>query len=186
MSIYVEDNNKHVVRCYYTSPKIEESIERLLKADEELMYSETLPGYKVDFVEEESCKDVEMRDATPKERESIDKYINSISTTTGVNIMKLEQEPILDKIRMEIIDTGAYEQEVHGKTEFLEGINYCLSIIDKYKAKMLPGNTSNGSMIQDIFPNQKVSVFADGHGHKMISVKFTETEWNAPYNGVEE
>ena len=48
----------------------------------------------------------------------------------------LEQEPILDKIRMEIIDTGAYEQEVHGKTEFLEGINYCLSIIDKYKAEM--------------------------------------------------
>ena len=39
---------------------------------------------------------------------------------------------ILDRIRAEIMDTGAYEQEVHGKTEFLVGINYCLSVIDKY------------------------------------------------------
>ena len=47
----------------------------------------------------------------------------------------LEQEPILDKIRAEIQDTGAYEQEVNGKTEFLKGIIYCLNIIDKYKAE---------------------------------------------------
>lgn len=49
-------------------------------------------------------------------------------------IKALEQELILDKIRAEIIDTGAYEQETHGKTEFLESINYCLGVIDKYKA----------------------------------------------------
>lgn len=42
---------------------------------------------------------------------------------------------ILDKIIAEIEDTGAYEQEVHGKTEFLKGITFCLSIIDKYKAE---------------------------------------------------
>lgn len=42
---------------------------------------------------------------------------------------------VLDKIRAEIIDTGAYEQEVNGKTEFLKGINYCLGVIDKYKAE---------------------------------------------------
>lgn len=42
---------------------------------------------------------------------------------------------VLDKIRAEIVDSGAYEQEVNGKTEFLEGINYCLSVIDKYKAE---------------------------------------------------
>lgn len=40
---------------------------------------------------------------------------------------------IIDKIRAEIEDTGAYEQEVNGKTEFLKGITYCLNIIDKYK-----------------------------------------------------
>lgn len=39
---------------------------------------------------------------------------------------------VLDKIKAEIEDTGAYEQEVNGKTEFLKGINYCLSVIDKY------------------------------------------------------
>ena len=45
---------------------------------------------------------------------------------------QIEQEPVLDKIRVEIIDTGAYEQETKGKTEFLKGINYCLSVFDKY------------------------------------------------------
>lgn len=50
-------------------------------------------------------------------------------------ITALEQKSILDKIRAEIMDTGAYEQEVHGKTEFLEGINYCLDILDKYKTE---------------------------------------------------
>ena len=39
----------------------------------------------------------------------------------------------IDKIRDEIMDTGAYEQEVNGNTEFLKGINYCLSVIDKYR-----------------------------------------------------
>ena len=39
----------------------------------------------------------------------------------------------IDKIRDEIMDTGAYEQEVNGNTEFLKSINYCLSVIDKYR-----------------------------------------------------
>ena len=39
----------------------------------------------------------------------------------------------INKIRAEIMDTGAYEQEVNGKTEFLKGINYCLGVIDKYR-----------------------------------------------------
>ena len=51
-------------------------------------------------------------------------------------IKALEQESILDKLRDEIMDTGAYEQEVNGNTEFLKGINYCLGVIDKYKAEM--------------------------------------------------
>lgn len=42
---------------------------------------------------------------------------------------------ILDKIVKEIEDTGAYKQEVSGKTEFLEGIDYCLSVINKYKVE---------------------------------------------------
>ena len=50
-------------------------------------------------------------------------------------IKALEQESIIDKIRDEIMDTGAYEQEVNGNTEFLKGINYCLGVIDKYKAE---------------------------------------------------
>ena len=47
----------------------------------------------------------------------------------------LTDDELLDKIRTEIVDTGAYEQETNGKTEFLKGINYCLSVIDKCKAE---------------------------------------------------
>ena len=49
--------------------------------------------------------------------------------------LEMKQELVLDKIRAEIMDTGAYEQEVNGKTEFLKGINYCLSVIDRYKTE---------------------------------------------------
>ncbi len=49
--------------------------------------------------------------------------------------LDMKQESVLDKIRAEIMDTGAYEQEVNGKTEFLKGINYCLSVIDGYRAE---------------------------------------------------
>ena len=56
-----------------------------------------------------------------------------INTALDMAIKALDQESIIDKIRDEIIDTGAYEQEVYGNTEFLKGINYCLGVIDKYK-----------------------------------------------------
>ena len=78
---------------------------------------------------------------------------DDIDTAINMAIQALEQEPfmnkpcvahqvchedkvkVLDKIRAEIIDMGAYEQEVNGKTEFLKGIDYCLSVIDKYTNK---------------------------------------------------
>ena len=59
-----------------------------------------------------------------------------INTALDVAIKALDQESIIYKIRAEIMDTGAYEQEVNGNTEFLKGINYCLGVIDKYKAEM--------------------------------------------------
>ena len=58
-----------------------------------------------------------------------------ISDAYKMAIEALEQEPIIDKIRAEIMDTGAYEQETMGQTAFLNGINYCLGVIDKYKAE---------------------------------------------------
>ena len=59
-----------------------------------------------------------------------------INTALDMAIEALEQESITDKLRDEIMDTGAYEQEVNGNTEFLKGINYCLGVIDKYKVDM--------------------------------------------------
>ena len=55
-----------------------------------------------------------------------------VNTALDMAIKALEQSPILDKVRDEIMDTGAYEQEVNGNTDFLKSINYCLSVIDKY------------------------------------------------------
>ena len=60
-----------------------------------------------------------------------------INTALDMAIKALEQESIIDKLRDEIMDTGAYEQEVNGNTEFLKGINYCLGVIDKYKAEIM-------------------------------------------------
>ena len=59
-----------------------------------------------------------------------------VNTALDMAIQALEQEFIIDKVRDEIMDTGAYEQEVNGNTEFLKGINYCLGVINKYKAEM--------------------------------------------------
>lgn len=59
-----------------------------------------------------------------------------INTALDMAIKALEQESIIDKLRDEIMDAGAYEQGVNGNTEFLKGINYCLGVIDKYKAEM--------------------------------------------------
>ena len=69
-------------------------------------------------------------------------FENALDTTSvnGKKLMEYVNEnyisnSILDKVIAEIMDTGAYEQEVNGNTEFLKGINYCLSVIDKYKAE---------------------------------------------------
>ena len=56
-----------------------------------------------------------------------------INTALDMAIEALDQKSMIDKIRAEIMDAGAYEQEVYGETEFLKGINYCLGVIDKYK-----------------------------------------------------
>ena len=53
MSIYIQDTKKHTVRHYCTSPKLEKAIETLLRADEELVYSETHVGYEVTITESE-------------------------------------------------------------------------------------------------------------------------------------
>jgi len=47
MGIYIEDSKTRTVRHYCTSTKIEKAIETLLKADDELVYSETHAGYVV-------------------------------------------------------------------------------------------------------------------------------------------
>lgn len=64
-------------------------------------------------------------------RDAVQAVIDNAKPVTEQEIVK----PYLDKIRAEIQDTGAYEQEVNGKTEFVKGITYCLNIIDNYKAE---------------------------------------------------
>lgn len=52
--------------------------------------------------EQKAKKVIKMRDATPEERESIDKYIKSISTTTGVDFWDLE--PCEDCVSRQAVD----------------------------------------------------------------------------------
>ena len=75
-----------------------------------------------------------MEELTFHEGEDVPIYNTDIEAI-HMAIKALKQESILDKIRAEIMDTGAFEQEVMGYTEFLAGINYCLGVIDKYKAE---------------------------------------------------
>lgn len=56
MGIYIQDNKTKTVRHYCTSPKIEKAIETLLRADEELAYSETHAGYVVTLTDESEDK----------------------------------------------------------------------------------------------------------------------------------
>jgi hypothetical protein len=48
-------------------------------------------------------KVIKMRDATPEERESVDKYVKSISKLTGVNFDTLVSEPSGDLISLETV-----------------------------------------------------------------------------------
>lgn len=94
-------------------------------------------------------EDIEIVIKIPKE---LKEAIDNAKKENAFNYMRVYNDTIydalkngtpLDKIRSEIMDTGAFEQEVHGKTEFLKGIDYCLSVIDclgnidkyKYKSK---------------------------------------------------
>lgn len=68
----------------------------------------------------------------------VDVFERLLDLAENLKIQKSECEKAhetLNKIRSEIIDTGAYEQEVHGKTKFLDGINYCLDVIEKYESE---------------------------------------------------
>ena len=57
----------------------------------------------------EKPNNCEMRDATLEERESIDKYIKSISKPTGVKFGALEQEPSGDLISREAVLENAFK-----------------------------------------------------------------------------
>lgn len=74
---------------------------RLIDADElKRKLKETAPGLKWIFNEIDNAptimpkkeKIINMREPTPEERESIDKYIKSISKPTGVNFGILEED----------------------------------------------------------------------------------------------
>ena len=69
-------------------------------------------------------KVVKMRDATPEERESVNKYIKSISKPTGVDFWDLEQEPKTGHwIFDEILDKHYYCSEC--KSMGVDYWDYC-------------------------------------------------------------
>ena len=54
MGLYIQDNKKHTVRHYCTTPEIESAIETLLREMEDLVSSETHKGYEIKLVETET------------------------------------------------------------------------------------------------------------------------------------
>ena len=52
MGLYIQDNKKHTVRHYCTTPKIEKAIETLLSQIEDMVYSETHVGYVIKIEKE--------------------------------------------------------------------------------------------------------------------------------------
>lgn len=79
-------------------------------------------------------KVIKMRNATPEEREAIDKYIKSISKPTVVDFWDLEQEPktdTLDKIRAEIEELADADGYGDYQLGFSFGLMMAMEIIDR-------------------------------------------------------
>jgi len=103
-------------------------------------------------------KVIKMRDATTEERESVDKYVKSISKPTGVNFWE-EQEPC---------------------DEFDIWIKNRLTKNDIYNA-IFEGMT-NGEVIMAMFPNVNVYEHNGGATYSVNNeYNFNATWWNAPY-----
>ena len=78
-------------------------------------------------------KVIKMRDATPEERESIDKYVKSISKPTGVDFWDLEQEPCEDAIsRQTVLDML---EDINAETE---GVGFYYEHYVEYIKKLPP------------------------------------------------
>ena len=86
ISDYVQSHIQEINTGYGDLNKHTNEILRMIVA-----YIETMPP--VNPQEPKTEKVIKMRDATPEERESVDKYIKSISKPTGVDFWDLEQEP---------------------------------------------------------------------------------------------
>ena len=137
---------KEEILQYIKSELVNENAEIYLDVDD----------YKIIVEALEQKSKFEMRDATPEERESIDRYIKSISKPTKVDFWESEKEPFinkaccissevcehdkietLDKIRAEIVKKHLSIVE---KNDFDSGRTYgyeeVLDIIDKYRAEM--------------------------------------------------
>ena len=130
MKSYINDDSyEHCVNCpYYAKNNLDSNIY--------VCESRTAHEMAIKALEQEPREDCISRKEVLELLEDTDNgwIINEVLQMPSVTSQKPKTDA-LDKIRAEIIDTGAYEQEVNGRTEFLKGINYCLGVIDKYKAE---------------------------------------------------
>lgn len=91
--------------------------------------------------QEPKSKIVKMRDATPEERESIDKYIKSISTTTGVDFWDLE--PSEDAISRQALISDFPISDSYSLDDIIATIKFQPSVTPtRKKGKWIKGCTA--------------------------------------------
>ena len=113
--IYFKDLREQKLKDYSvvfdTAPK-DSVVYRAVSAEIEI-YDMAIKALEQEPSVSENPNNCEMRDATLEERESIDKYIKSISKPTGVKFGALEQEPSGDCISRQAVLENAFKIYTH-------------------------------------------------------------------------
>ena len=141
-----------------------------IRRDSEMEYADRIENIEIYKIALEALEAVgntdrlakwleQCRDVTPEERQSVDKYVESISTPTGVTFdgdRAVSLNAVLDKIQTEIYQYN--RNPAHYPVDMIN-IETVLQIIDKYKT--VEGNNDKTRCIKDKqFPS--TSQLADG------------------------
>ena len=76
---------------------------------------------------------------------------------TRKRIVVFEGFKTISDIKKDLIDEGAYEQEINGHTEYLKGINFAISVIEKHLNNPYGAHISDDLWMNTIFDQDKIN-----------------------------